>query len=223
MVQPRKSDIVAVLLEQHGQLFSHEAGVKLEKGTPGPLYCWLVCALLFSARISASVATRAARALFEQGWTTPQRMAKTTWEQRTKTLNRSGYARYDERTSSMLGDATAMLLDEYGGDLRKLREAAEHDPKQERTRLKRFKGIGDVGVDIFFREAQIVWDELWPFADRLGLEAAQRLKLGRSAKAIAELVDEADFPRLVAALVRVHLHDQFDDVLEGAKQAAQHA
>jgi hypothetical protein len=38
-----------------------------------------------------------------------------------------------------------------------------------------FKGIGDAGADIFCREVQIVWDELYPFADRKALATASKL------------------------------------------------
>lgn len=68
----------------------------------------------------------------------------------------------------MLGATAAMLQDKYQGDLRKLRDAAE----RERDLLKECKGLSEVGVDIFMREAQIVWPELYPFADRKALQAA---------------------------------------------------
>lgn len=73
------------------------------------------------------------------------------------------------------------LLEDYKGDLRNLREEAGRDPKRERTLLKRLKGIGDVGVDIFFREVQAAWDELVPFADKRVMKAARQLGLGNNA------------------------------------------
>jgi hypothetical protein len=48
--------------------------------------------------------------------------------------NRHGYARYQEGTASMLGDACPLVLDRYRGDLRRLRAKAGQDPKRE-TRL----------------------------------------------------------------------------------------
>ena len=158
----------------------------------------------------------AARALADQGWTTAQKMAEATWEQRTRTLNQAGYARYDESTSRMLGDTAEMLLDKYGGDLRKLRDAAARDPGRERALLKECKGIGEVGADIFCREAQVAWDELFPFADRRALEAARRLGLEGDAETLAGRVSRKDYPRLLAALVRTGLANDFDEVLEAA-------
>jgi hypothetical protein len=117
----------------------------------------------------------------------------------------------------MLGDTAQMLLDQYGGDLRKLREAAERDASHERKLLKQCKGLGDVGVSIFFREVQLAWDELYPFADDRALRTAERLGLEGDAKALAKRLPKQEFPRLVAALIRVGLAKDVDAVLQHAK------
>ncbi len=197
--------VVAVLLRRFGKTYAHALSIDLTHGTPSALFQWLCASLLFSARIRADTALAAARALFREGLTTAETMAAATWEQRTRILNRAGYARYDESTSRMLGETSRMLLDRYKGDLRNLREAAGRDPHEERRLLEQFKGIGDVGADIFMREVQLVWEELYPFADRRGLSAAAKLGLGDSAQALARLVEAQEFPRLMAALVRVDL------------------
>jgi endonuclease III len=216
MAKPSKDRIVATLLERHGRTYAEELGIRLERGTPSVLFRWLCAATLLSARIGAEAAMQATRALAKQGWTTAEKMAATSWEQRTRTLNEAGYARYDESTSRMLGDTAELLLDKYRGDLRQLRAAAERDPQRERTLLKECKGIGDVGADIFCREAQVAWDELFPFADRRALQAAGRLGLDDDAGRLAKRVSPKDYPRLLAALVRTGLAKDFDEVLEAA-------
>jgi hypothetical protein len=218
MAKPSKDRIVEALLERHGQTYAAELGIDLARNTPSALYRWLCAATLLSARIGASAAMQAARALADQGWTTAQKMADATWEQRTRTLNQAGYARYDESTSRMLGDTAEMLLDRYQGDLRRLRDAAERDPGRERALLKECKGIGEVGADIFCRETQVAWDELFPFADRRALEAAGRLGLEDDADRLATRVSRQDYPRLLAALVRTRLAKDFDGVLEAASR-----
>jgi len=207
-----QKQMLTVLLDRYGQTFCAELGIDIAKNTPSPLFKLLCASLLYSARIRADAATQALKALFAEGWTTPQKMADTTWEERVKVLNANGYARYDESTARMLGDTVELLLSKYDGDLRKLREAAERDPSKERRLLKDFKGIGDVGVNIFFREAQLVWPELYPLADKASLNAAKRLGLGETTDDLAGMVDREDFPRLVAALVRMHLADAYDDI-----------
>jgi endonuclease III len=217
MPKPSKNAIVREVLRRHPKSPADQLHIDVGRNTPGPLYQWLICSLLFSARIAADQAQSAAQALFDHGWRTPKKMAEVTWAERVKVLNRAGYARYDESTSRYIAETTDLLLERYGGDLRKLREAAERDPERERQLLKQFKGVGEVGADIFFREAQIAWDEVHPFADRRALETARRLGLGGSAADLARRVDRRALPRLLAGLVRVDLNDEADEVLAAAK------
>ncbi len=210
MARAKNAKLVAALLDSYGRTYSSELRIDIARGTPSPLFRWLVASLLFSARIRADAALSAARALSEAGWRTPGKMAAAGWEARVKVLNRSGYARYDESTSRMIGDTCELLLDRYGGDLRKLRAAAGEKPDAERRLLRQFKGIGEVGAGIFCREAQAAWPELYPFADGRALTAAGKLGLPGDAKPLASLVDRADFPRLVTALVRVDLEKGYE-------------
>lgn len=213
---PAKKDVVRALLDRYPRSYGEEVGADPASGRPSDLFRLLTAALLFSARISADIAVSAAKALADEGWTTAEKMAASTWAQRAKTLNEAGYARYDERTSAMLGDTAELLLDRYGGDLRRLREEAGRDPAAERRLLKECKGLGDVGVDIFFREVQAAWDELAPFVDDKALSAARRLDLAGDAGALARLVDPAELPRLLGALVRTDLDDADDEIRAAA-------
>jgi endonuclease III len=216
---PTKKAIVKALMDRHGRTFSRELGVDLGKNTPSPLFRWLCFSMLASARINSDIAMAAAKALAQAGWTTADKMADSTWRERTDTLNHAGYARYDESTSRMLGDTVAMLLDEYGGDLRQLRERAARDPKQERKLLKQCKGVGDTGASIFMREVQASWAELYPFADKMALKAAGRLDLGDDARALARRVERKEYPRFVAALIRTALARDYDDVIADASRS----
>lgn len=211
--------IVAALLDCHGSTYCEELGIAIERNTPSALFRWLCAAILFSARISAELARRTASALTEMGWTSPQRMLEAGWAERARVLNLAGYARYDESTSRMLGDTAQLLLKRYHGDLRKLRQRAEKDAAAERRLLQEFKGIGEVGADIFCREVQGVWDELYPFADKRALAAAERLGLADNAPELAELVERQEFPRLVAALIRTGLAKDYEAIIEQTSTA----
>ncbi len=116
----------------------------------------------------------------------------------------------------MLGQASELLLERYGGDLRRLREEAGRDPNRERALLRQLKGLGNVGIDIFFREVQVAWDELYPFADERALGEARQLGLPGDAKALARGHDRQAFARLVAALVRSSLAKDHDQILQTA-------
>jgi hypothetical protein len=211
-----RTDIARTLLEHHGRTFAEELRIDVAKGTPSPLFRLLCAATLMSARIGSGIAVEAAHSLAKRGWRSPKKLAESTWEQRVEALNEAGYTRYQERTATMLGDLNDRLVECYGGDLRRLREEAGRDAGAERRLLKQFKGLGDVGIDIFFREVQVAWDELFPFADQRALDAAGRLKLPKDPGKLVDLVGEKSYPRLVAALVRVELDDDYDTVLAAA-------
>jgi endonuclease III len=208
--------LVKELLHRHGQTYAEQAGVKIAGNTPSPLFELLNLAMLLSARIAADKAVEAARALVQAKLTTPKKMAAASWQDRVDVITWHGYKRYDESTSRMLGDTAQKVLDHYGGDLRRLRDEAGQDVEKEHRLLQEFKGIGEVGADIFLREVQAVWPEAYPYADRKVLEAAGRLGLPKNPKRLAALVPKKQFPRLCAALIRTSLRREYAEVKAAA-------
>ncbi|MEU6394587.1 endonuclease [Streptomyces sp. NPDC046939] len=198
-------NLMRALLSGHGQTYAAEAGITL-KNTPQPLYRTLVLALLLSARIRASVAVATARALYDDGLRDPRRMLDATWQQRVDALGKGHYRRYDERTATQLGDGARLVLDEWGGDLRTVRERADGDAATLRAELRKVPGLGPTGVDIFLREVQDVWPEYAPFLDAKTLQGAERLGLPKDPDALLRLAGDAT-PRaeIAAALVRAAL------------------
>lgn len=196
-------EIIGELLDERGRTYAQEAGIGL-KDTPAPLYQLLVLANLLSTRISAGIAVATARELTHSGFSTPEKMRVATWRQRVNALGRGGYRRYDERTSTMLGDGAALLLGRYAGDLRRLRNESQ-DSRQILERLQEFPGIGPTGAAIFAREVQGVWPIMAPFFDKKALDGARKLGLPDDPDALAGLVSPEDLPCLASALVRVAL------------------
>ncbi|MFF9351507.1 endonuclease [Streptomyces sp. NPDC014734] len=181
---------VTALLDRYGTTYADEAGIRL-RNTPQPLYQLLVLSNLLSARIRASAAVAAARALFAHGLRSPDRMLAASWQERVDALGEGGYRRYDERTATQLGDGARLLLDDYGGDLRRLREEADGDLDALRAGLRRTPGIGPAGADIFLREVQDVWPEAAPFVDGKALRGAEKLGLPASPAKLVRLAEGA--------------------------------
>ncbi|MDP9953922.1 MULTISPECIES: hypothetical protein [Streptomyces] len=205
------------LLEECGRTYAAEAGIRL-RDTPQPLYQVLVLSHLLSARIRASVAVAAARALFEHGMRTPRRMADATWQQRVDALGEGGYRRYDERTSTQLGEGAELVLDVWKGDLRRLRAEADGDGDTVRAGLQRVTGIGPAGADIFVREVQGVWPETGFHVGTKGLQGAERLGLPTSTARLAEVARGRDPAVFAAALVRAALdRETAEKVREAAR------
>jgi endonuclease III len=206
--------VVRALLDRQRRTYPAQAGIRL-RDTPAPLYQTLVLAILLSAPIRADTAVAAAKALFDAGMRTPRSMADASWQQRVDALGEGGYRRYDERTSTMLGKGAELLLERYGGDLRRLRE--EPDPKKA---LQDIPGIGPTGADIFLRDVQGVWPELAPYIDHKALDGARRLGLPTSPARLSALVPGREIPRLADGLVHAALDNTLaDEVLAAAGRA----
>jgi endonuclease III len=203
MTSVKDADTVRLLLAKLGQSYAEEAGIKLAD-RPAPLYQLLVLATLLSARISSDIALAAARELFAAGYRTPAAMGAASWQDRVDALGRGHYRRYDERTSTMLGNSAGLLIQRWHGDLRELRDEADADAGRVAALLTEFPGIGPAGADIFLREVQAVWPGITPYFDQRGLDGARIAGLPHDAAALAALAgSDADLPRLAAALVRV--------------------
>ena len=199
------------LLDRFGTTFAEEHGIRIADGTPSPLFQLLVFCLLSSNRVNHGIASTAFAALKKEGWITAEGMSGSSWQDRVNALHRGRYGEYQEQYAGYLGDAAEHCVKTYGGDLRLLREEAGREPNAERERLKGFKGIGDVGVDLFFREVQVAWEEHRGFLDGKAEKAADRL--GLDSAGLADRVSEDDLPRLISALVRCDLEDGYEEVM----------
>ncbi|MFE1755738.1 HhH-GDP family DNA glycosylase [Streptomyces anandii] len=204
MSRDRDARVLNELVRAHGETFAHEAGITL-RNTPQPLYRLLVLAVLLSARIRGSVAVASARALSEAGLRDPRRMAGADWQARVDALGRGGYRRYDERTATQLGDGAELVLERWGGDLRRLRAEGDGRVPELRALLREVPGLGPAGADIFLREVQAVWPEVAPYLDAKTLAGAGRLGLPEDAGRLAGLAGGTDPAALAAALVRAAL------------------
>ncbi|WP_433032201.1 endonuclease [Actinomycetospora sp. CA-053990] len=191
---------IETLLDQGGRTFADEAGITLED-KPAPLYRLLVLSVLLSRRMQAQLGIRACRELVESGLGTPERMRDATWQERIDALARARY-RSTEQTSTALGEGAQLVLDEWGGDLRRMREAAAGDAATLAGHLTAVPRLGPVGADIFTREVQAVWPEFRPHLDAKALDAAEELGLSRDPRELAEQVPGDDLARFAAALVR---------------------
>lgn len=197
--------LVRRVLKIAGTTYAAEAGIRLSD-KPMPLFQLLVLCMLASKPIDATTAMRAARELFKTGLRTPKAVLASDRRTMISAFGRAHYVRYDESSATRLTDMAERVRDEYSGDLRELAGRSRKDIGEAKRMLKKFKGIGGTGADIYLREVQDVWTWVRPYFDNRATAAAKQLGLPADAAKLASLAPRAN-ARLAAALVRVALDD----------------
>ena len=197
-------DTARAVLDRYGSTYAGAAGITLED-RPAPLFQLLVLAQLLSARIGAEIAVAAAGELNAHGWTTPRSMRDAPRSGVTRALGRAGYRRYDERTATQLREMAQLVLDRYGGDLRRLAEHAQGDVGTANRLLQQVKGIGPTGAAVFLREVQAVWPWIRPYLDDRARAGARRIGLPEGHRQLADLVADDELAPFAAGLVRISL------------------
>ncbi|KAJ5246347.1 hypothetical protein N7468_001330 [Penicillium chermesinum] len=141
-------------------------------------------AMVKSRPISHDLAQRTTNRLIEQGYHHIDVLSKSTWEERTDVLREGGYNRYREQCSTNLGSLADLVTDKYDGDLNHLLQAANGDREDARALMKEVKGVGDLGVELFFNNVQSVWPDIAPFLDSRSLNTAAEIEIGQDLDAI---------------------------------------
>jgi len=213
------------LVQCRGGRYAHALGINLAAADAGERFKWLLAALLYGTRISATLATRTWHAFAARGVLTPERIVATGWDGLVAILDAGGYARYDYKTATKLLAVCAALHTDYGGSLDALHAAAA-GPRDLEARLKALgKGIGDITVGIFLRELRGIWSRAEPPLSPLALAAATALGYLRPGA--------RDPARALAALRRIWAADgeppdafaEFESALvrEGLRRRRRHA
>ncbi|WP_431729358.1 hypothetical protein [Verrucosispora sp. TAA-831] len=194
-----------------GRGFAEQYGFRVTNN-PSSLFQVLCLAVLLARRGDFRRALDSAHALPDAGWDSAARLARATHADLVRVLRERGRRGDVDAVATLLGDLARTVRDEYGGDLRRLQSAAGYDPARQRALLAALPGADGEAVDLFLREAQALWREVGPVADRRALTAARRLGLGRSAEDLAALSggrESERFAWLVGALARVDLERRY--------------
>jgi hypothetical protein len=198
----------------HVPLYSEELGLDLGRGGERDLFLWFLASLLFGQRISETIARHTYESFVRHGLTTPQRILEAGWDYLVNPVMREGgYVRYDESKSRKLLRDCRTLLDEYGGSLTRLHDAARDSADLE-ARLLAFYGVGPVTVNIFLRELRPFWPKADPAPLPVVRKLAQRLGIDLNKYDRKSLA----FARLEAGLIRLR-HLMRKDSAEAAKRS----
>ncbi|MFE9203190.1 hypothetical protein [Micromonospora sp. NPDC007230] len=197
-----------------GRGFAERYGFRVINN-PSSLFQVLYLSVLLARRGDFRKAVDSAVALRDSGWDSAARLARSLHADRVRVLREAGQRGDVDQLATVLGDLARAVVDRYRGDLRRLRTAAQQDPARERRLLRDLPGVDDDVIELFLREAQAVWREVAPVADKRALVAARRLGLGRSADDLAGLAGSGESERLawlVGALARVDLEKRYAEL-----------
>lgn len=170
--------------------FSRELELDLTK--PEDRFKWFLASLFFAKRISAEKAKETYRCFEQEDLTTPDAILDAGWDRLVEVLDAGGYTRYDFSTATYLLGIAGAIKEKYGS-LEKLNAESSSPPDLER-RLKEFKGVGPVGVNIFLRELRGIWLNADPEPSLMALATARKIGL-----------DAADVECYESQLVRLNL------------------
>lgn len=175
-------------------LLTYSQELKLNLHRAEDRFRWFLASILFAKRISARIAMTTFKQFEDAGVTTPEAIVAAGWDRLVEILDVGGYVRYDFSTASNLLETMTRLMKNYGS-LEELHTRAT-DSKDLENRLREFKGVGPVAVNIFLRELRAVWSKANPSPSPLAVGLVKKLGLPES---------ELELPGLESALVRVYL------------------
>ncbi|ASW54986.1 hypothetical protein [Plantactinospora sp. KBS50] len=202
-----------------GRGFAEAYGLRVTNN-PGSLFQVLYLAVLLRRTGDVGRATATARGLRDRGWDTPARLARSLAEDRAALLREYGWrGGAAMELSVLLGDLAQALVRRYRGDLRRVRVAARYRPDRERALLTALPAVDDGVVELFLREAQALWPESGPVADRRALAAARKLGLGRNLRDLVALAGSRESERFawfVGALARTDAENAYGPLRAGA-------
>jgi len=212
-----QQDIVYALINEQGRLFSEDMGIDLSADDSAADFEWLVATILLSKRISHDLATRAGRALKDAGLMSVDAVLDADRDAMIDLLGDNGYKRYRKVATDYIRTSAAWVRDDLGGDLRTIMQG-EGDADAVIERLHHAKGVGDVGAEIFAREAQLNWGVFYPRLEGSARDQAEKLGLTTGhGPLVAMAGSRARFVRLAAALSRAAIDDPADPVMEARR------
>jgi endonuclease III len=155
------------------QSYSGELGLDLTK--PEDRFKWFLASVLFAKKISAETAKETYQYFEQEELTSPDAILNAGWDRLVEVLDSGGYTRYDFSTATNLLGIAKKLKQKYGS-LERL-HAESTSPSDLEKRLREFKGVGPVGVNIFLRELRGIWKKAKPTPSPMAVATAQRIGL----------------------------------------------
>lgn len=139
------------LLQEFPKTYSQELGINLDEGWD-EIFKWFLASILFGKRISEEIAKKTYKEFERENLLTPEKISKAGWNKLVEVLDAGNYVRYDFSTATKLLEIMKELKEK---SLEKLYEESKNSEDFEK-KLKEFKGVGNVTINIFLRELRFL-------------------------------------------------------------------
>ncbi|KAF3033089.1 hypothetical protein E8E12_003801 [Didymella heteroderae] len=153
----------------------------------------LVCAVVLSRPISHRLGLRTIRTILNPPWefTDAETIKAAGAEKIYKSLDDARTQHRGKTTEEIEHIAEAVKDNDWHNDLEKLRKQAKNEVEEERMVLQSsIKGLGKIGLNIFYRRIQWLWEEAFPFIDARTQDSLEKLGLPKKPDEVVELIQE---------------------------------
>jgi hypothetical protein len=152
----------------------------------------LLCAVILSRPISHRLGLRTIRTVLNAPYSFRNAVTiKTAGPKRVLRALEVARTQHKDKTAeeiALLADAVSN--NDWHNDLSRLRSQCKNAVESEREVLRRsIKGLGKIGLDIFYRRVQWQWDETFPFIDARTQAVLKKLGLPRRAEGIEKMIE----------------------------------
>lgn len=159
----------------------------------------LLCAVILSRPISHRLGLRTIRTVLNDpyNFTSAREVQDAGDEKRLKAVY-DARTQHKDKTATQMGDIAKAVLENFtsgndkdGTQLQKLRDDCGDDIGKAADMLKsHVKGLGQTGLEIFFRRVQWIWTESFPNIDGRTADSLRMLGLPQDGETLRKLVDE---------------------------------
>ncbi|KAF2127935.1 hypothetical protein P153DRAFT_319037 [Dothidotthia symphoricarpi CBS 119687] len=153
----------------------------------------LLCAVVMSRSIPYRLGLRTIRTILNPPYEFRQPVAiKMAGSAKIQQALWSARMKHKGRTAEEIDVIAAAMADnQWHNDIQKIRKQARGVTGQEREALQStVKGMGQDGLDIFYRRIQCQWPEVYPYIDPRAQAALERLGLPTRAEGIQKMIED---------------------------------
>ncbi|KAK4580024.1 hypothetical protein LTR86_000226 [Recurvomyces mirabilis] len=159
----------------------------------------LLCAIVLSRPISHRLGLRTIRTILNDPYDfTSARATKDAGSEKQHQALWDARTQHKDKTATQIGDLADVVLEKFttsddkdGTEMQKVRDDCNRDVDKERQYLKdNIKGLGNTGLDIFFRRVQWLWDAGYPFIDDRTMQSLHKLGLPEEGEELHEVVEQ---------------------------------